>query len=69
MAALMNLSDVILNATVSGVASEPEDLTAAAYLLSATVNRLENETVEPAISEVCRCIKMESIIIVYTMLL
>ena len=43
-----------LNATVSGVASSgPMELTAAAYLLSATVNRLGNQTVQPAISEVC----------------
>ena len=49
----MNLNDVILNATVSRVASDPMDLTAPAYLLSATVNRLVgNQAVQPAISEV-----------------
>ena len=48
--ALVKLNDVILNATVS---SDPMDLTAAAYLLSATVNRLGNQTVQSAISEVC----------------
>ena len=53
-AVLVKLNDVILNATVSGVASsDPTDLTAAAYLLSATVNRLGNQMVQPAISEVC----------------
>ena len=64
-AALMNLNDVLLNATVSGVASEPEDLTAVAYLLSATVNRLGNQTVEPAISQVCRGTRMESTMLFY----
>ena len=49
----MNLNDALLNATMSGVDSEPEDLIAAASLLSATVDRLGNQTVEPAISEVC----------------
>ena len=52
-AALMNLNDALLNATMSGVDSEPEDLIAAASLLSATVDRLGNQIVEPAISEVC----------------
>ena len=52
-AALVNLNDVILNATVSGVASDPMDLTAAVYLLGATVNRLGNQTFQPATSEVC----------------
>ena len=52
--ALLHLNGVILNATVSGVGSDLDDLTAAAYLLSEIVNRLGNETVEPAISEVCR---------------
>lgn len=45
----MILNDVILNDTVE---SEPESLTAAAYLLSATVSGLGNQTVEPLTSEV-----------------
>ncbi len=45
----MILNDVILNNTAE---SEPESLTAAAYLLSATVSGLGSQTVEPATSEV-----------------
>ena len=48
----MKLNHLVLNATVSGVASEPENLTAAAYLLSSIVHQLEDQTVEPAISQV-----------------
>ena len=48
----MNLNDVILNTTMERINSEPEDLIAAAYFLSATVSGLGNQTVEPAISEV-----------------
>ena len=48
----MNLNDIVLNATVSGIDSEGLNLTAAAYLLSAIVNRLGNQTVESAISQV-----------------
>ena len=48
----MKLNHVVLNATVSGVANEPENLTAAAYLLSSIVHRLEDQTIEPAISQV-----------------
>ena len=53
IAVLVNLNDAILNTTTERINNEPEDLTAAAYLLSATVSGLESQTVEPAISEVC----------------
>ena len=46
----MILNDVILNNTVE---SEPVSLTAAAYLLSATVSGLGSQRVESATSEVC----------------
>ena len=49
----MKLNDVILNNTID---SEPVSLTAAAYLLSATVSGLGSQTVEPVISEVWLCV-------------
>ena len=48
----MMLNDVVLNDTVE---SEAVSLTAAAYLLSATVSGLGSQRVEPATSEVCHC--------------
>lgn len=48
----MILNDVILNNTVDPE-SEPVSLTAAAYLLSATVSGLGSQRVESATSEVC----------------
>ena len=55
-AALMNLGDVIKRSTSSSYRadSEPEVFVAAAtYLLSSIINSLENQTVDPAISQVC----------------
>ena len=49
----MNLNtDIIQNSTVYSE-GEPEDPAATVYLLSATINELGNQTVEPATSEVC----------------
>jgi hypothetical protein len=54
--ALTNLNDDITQRpTLYNVVAEPEDLAAVAYLLSATVNELGNQTVEPATSQVCVC--------------
>ena len=53
-AALMSLNTTIQSPTAYGVANEPENFTVAVtYILSTTVTRLGNQTVEPAISEVC----------------
>ena len=49
----MNLNtDIIQSPTVYNE-DEPEDSAATVYLLSATVNELGNQTVEPATSQVC----------------
>jgi hypothetical protein len=51
--ALTNLNaDIMQNSTLNNEGAEPEDLAAAAYLLSATVNELGNQIAEPAISKV-----------------
>jgi hypothetical protein len=48
----MNLDTDIIQSPTLYNEGESEDIAAAAYLLSATVNELGNQTVEPAISEV-----------------
>ena len=49
----MNLNtDIIQSPTVYNE-GEPEVLAATVYLLSATVNELGNQIVEPVISQVC----------------
>ena len=52
-AALMTLNTDIIQSPTLYNEGEPEVLAAAVYLLSATVNELGNQTVEPVISQVC----------------
>ena len=49
----MNLNTDIIQSPTVYSEGEPEVLAATVYLLSAAVNELGNQTVEPVISQVC----------------